>query len=166
MDLFSSECITQREKDPKDWHYLACSFKSAAKLLRKEFDLVEDGTPLEKSAEKFSAMIAIPYIIAVSAELYMKSYLLQKGFNIEHLKEIRHDLKRLRQECSNFDKKFDGSELEHLCDIYGTNLTKNGGAKYPGRSYVSFISWFDTLDYLHQATNPFLRSEEDKQGTH
>ena len=125
--------------NPDAWIRKAGSYHAASVyLLEKHQTEVVDGEPLENISLILNAISATPYLTALALELYMKGYLVLKGYDIKSIKSFNHNIENLRVECMGIDERWNNNSLCFVCDKLGKYIMgvkdekwTSGGNRYP-----------------------------------
>ena len=143
--------ISNRDNDPGWWYMQAYDFASTFRWL---LELINSD-----STKFYSSINPAVYIWSISAELYMKTFLLKQGDRLEEVVGLKHDLESLRLRCFNIDKDFEQSDLTFLTKNQGPLITFNGGMRYPQKSGTGFLyqpQMPDSLDFLEEKVRPLV----------
>jgi hypothetical protein len=121
-----------RKKDPEAWLEHANGFHQI-------YDFTDEKLPNDAIRnDKFNCIcIAMPQVVAISAELYMKGFLLCLGVPLQEVINLGHNLVQLRDKCfeASKDDRFNDREIRHFIDGESRFINEKGGIKYP-RSHI------------------------------
>jgi len=151
-------------EDPKEWLVRASHYRSATILL---IELGKELVTIKDKRHKllvWNGMGTAPFLTTHAAELYMKGYLIAKGKTYKQVKDMVHNLPKIRKECLKFkDKRFKDKNVTYLTDTMHGHLVKDGGIRYPNKKPAPIMDLFiDILDLLRQPLVEEIKNEKTK----
>jgi hypothetical protein len=132
IDLFDEP---DGPKNPENWYSRGLQYHSAVTLLIKlhKDKVVDNKRITEEVANIMNAFNTIPYLTALSLELYMKGFLISHNITVKEVLGYRHQSKDLWKKCASLDNRFGLPSIRLIADQLYDHLMKDGGVRYPDK---------------------------------